>query len=170
MKKYLVIALSLLVFVSCNNANKDMQKMVMDKFEQEAKTKGQEYKPVDFSEFYAIHFDESTDSLAKSKGLTPSGNDDVYWKCMNKGAYISINVNENPFCDLSDIKATAIETDRFIKDNGLTPSCYFVIHKYKMIDKDLDKTTENVAGLVVAPPREKFAGVLHCTVRTLSNQ
>lgn len=170
MKKFLYLAFALVLFVSCNNLNSIMQNIVIQKFEQDAKSKGLEYQPIDFSEFYAIHFDEDPDSLARGKGLTPMGSDDVYWKYINKGVYISINVKDNPICNLSDIKATAIETDKFIKENGLTANCYFVIHKFKIIDKDLGKNVEYVSGLVVAPPPYEYAGVLYRTIKPWYNQ
>ena len=59
---------------------------------------------------------------------------------------------------------------KFIKENGLTANCYFVIHKFKIIDKDLGKNVEYVSGLVVAPPPYEYAGVLYRTIKPWYNQ
>lgn len=167
MKKGLLFATAIFFLSSCGGANSEMKKMVESKLEEQAAAKGQEYSPVDFSDFYAISFKENSDSLAKVKGMTPMGADDIYWKAVNKGGWIAGNINENPFCDLSKVKETAIEMNDFIKREGLTPNCYFVLHKYKISDKDLGAKANMVAGFVIGPPGEDFAGVLHSFSRSI---
>lgn len=167
MKKGLLFATTIFLLSSCGGANSEMKKMVEIKLEEQAAAKGQEYSPVDFSVFYAISFKENSDSLAKAKGMTPMGADDIYWKAVNKGGWIAGNINENPFCDLSMVKETAIELNDFIKKESLTPNCYFVLHKYKIKDKDLGAKANMVAGFVIGAPGKNFAGVLHSFKRPI---
>lgn len=84
-----------------------------------------------------------------------------------KVGWITGNINENPFCDLSMVKETAIELNDFIKKESLTPNCYFVLHKYKIKDKDLGAKANMVAGFVIGAPGENFAGVLHSFKRPI---
>lgn len=165
--KKLLFVLALIAFASCNSSQSQMKKWVEDKIEKQATSKGQKYEASDFGTFYAIGFKENADSLAKAKGMTPMGDDDVYWKMINREGWIAGNLQENPFCDLSKVKETAVEIDNFIKEQHLTANCYFVIHKYKITDSDLGVSSNMTAGLVIGAPGEKYEGVLHCCEKSI---